>query len=1127
MKWGSASAGVLASCVNDGGVFVLDPTGVQCLSARDTTGMCHWPRGMIWARQDPGSTELGLVGDDGLHNVRLTDHALDLHDALWHDGALYLVATQTNTVSAFDLELKETQRWVFEGEADSQHLNSICVHDGRLLASRFGDFRQHRGYKGRTRGTGQVIDVRSGQVVIEGLSQPHSLRSHAGLLWLCDSETHRVLAFRDGAQVQELQLDGYARGLLVSGDRMLVGLSRSRNVDSAGVGNACVVELAGAAWRETARVQLPAAEVYELAPCPAQLPDLSQQALAEARTLIHAAAHGRNVAAADAHEWRQRFDTQAAEMEQLHREVQQHTTQNRRACARLSEAEAWTGLLEKEVAALRGRLDAAQGAMRAGVDAVTVAQDAIQAGRAAVGTRDAYIRLLRGSRTWRWTGWLRRNEASQPLALPDDGNLALRQLERARGATWQVLESPPVPEADHAAIQIEDIAFVPQAEPVVSVLITAFGAYDHTRACLESIAQSGDATPFEVLLVEDASQERRMERFSRVPGLRYMRNPANLGFLRSVNAAAAQVRGQYLLLLNNDTRVQPGWLDALVRSFALLDGCGLAGSKLVFPDGSLQEAGGAVWSDATGWNIGRGEDPRAAAFKAARRVDYVSGASCMIETSLFRELGGFDERFAPAYYEDTDLAFRVRQRGKHVYYQPESVVEHIEGLSHGTDESTGGKAAQARNRAVFLDTWRDELERSQLAPGEHAFLARERGQLAKSVLVVDHYAPRCDQDAGSKAIWALLRTLQQLGFWVRFWSLIDNEHEAYADTLRRHGIDVEVGDAEALSRWLGTHGAYVDNVILSRPAVAIECLMAVRATTRARVVFYGHDIHHQRIAGHARVSADPGLVRQEHALREMEQGIWRGCDVILYPTDEETAAVDAWLASNGVPDSKALTIPLLAFDRALESVDGSPVAIAARDQILFVGNYQHAPNDDGAVWFAREIWPALRGAHAGLRLVLAGAGVTSRVADLAADAGVEVAGRISDAELDLRYARARVVIAPLRFGAGLKGKVVEAMRHGVPVVTTSIGAQGLRDATCLSVADDPAAFGAALSHLVADQDAWRTASIGGQRYVADRFSTASIAAVLATFMDPTPYPDVEARRERLSRPPASVCGDAS
>jgi GT2 family glycosyltransferase len=183
-----------------------------------------------------------------------------------------------------------------------------------------------------------------------------------------------------------------------------------------------------------------------------------------------------------------------------------------------------------------------------------------------------------------------------------------------------------------------------------------------------------------------------------------------LGFLHSCNRAAQEARGEYLLFLNNDTQVQGGWLDHMLALFGRDDQVGLVGAKLLFPNGRLQEAGGIVWRDGSGYNYGRYDDPSKPEYNHVREVDYCSGACIMIEAPLFQQLGGFDARYAPAYYEDTDLAFRVRQAGRKVLYQPKAVVVHHEGVSNGIDTCSGIKAYQVVNQAKFRERWRKELE---------------------------------------------------------------------------------------------------------------------------------------------------------------------------------------------------------------------------------------------------------------------------------------------------------------------------------------------------------------------------------------------------------------------------------
>ncbi|MEN1929601.1 glycosyltransferase [Luteimonas sp. MJ250] len=1037
---------LLVSSVNGGGVFLLGPTGVERWSRVDTVGMSLVPTGAVLARQAEGIAELRWLRGGESIRVKLADRSLDLHDVRRHGDRIHVVATQANAILELDADFATLRNWAFPGEEDSQHINSVCMHEGRLLASRFGRFATQRGYKGATRGAGEVFDVETGEVLVAGLCQPHSLVSHAGLLWLCDSEARTLRSYRGFEAVGALELDGYVRGLAFGvGGMLYAGLSRSRNAEPGELGSACVVAIDTGSMRELARMALPANEVYEIVVVPpAALDQLRTAAFADAIAEYDTMVDARNRAAGNV----------LAELQSL---AAVHHQANLRIAA-----------LESEAAGTRVALDAARRALAS-----------------------AEVRAREDS------AWAAVLEAGLADMAPTSADAVA------------VL-------ASRTGVPVTGLDFEAHEAPLVSILVTSYGKFEQTRACLESIRGAGCAVPYEVILVEDASGEAEMDRFATVPGLRYRRNDANLGFLRSVNAALPLLRGEYVHLLNNDTVVRPGWLDGLLRSFALFQDCGMAGSMLVYPDGRLQEAGGIVWSDGSGCNIGRDGDASDPAHASVREVDYVSGASIMLRTGVFRELGGFDERYAPAYYEDTDLAFRLRERGLRTYYQSGSVVVHQEGLSHGTDVGGGGKSWQARNHQVFRERWATELQRAQVAPGEHVLLARSRAQLKKMVLVVDALPPHTDVDAGSRAMWQFMRQLWLHGLEVKFWSHQRENDQRHLDLLSMHAIEV-VGNGAGgrdFEAWMQANGRYLDYVVLSRPHVASDTINDIRRHSDASVLYYGHDVHYLRLQREREVLGDGGDAAGVgmKMMQEMERRIWVEADLVLYPSVDETACVREWQQANGARGDAA-TIPLFAYDAPAPLPEASHEVLHGRDTVLFVGGFQHAPNADGITWFAEEVWPLVRRERANLRLVVIGANPSERMLALADD-GIEVAGAVSESDLVAAYARARAVVVPLRFGAGMKGKVLEAMHLGVPCVTTSVGAQGLRDAACLAVADDAVEMVDALVRAADDDAWWMQASKAGQDFISARFSPQAVWEAIAPVVDDTPYASVA---ERLAR----------
>ena len=172
----------------------------------------------------------------------------------------------------------------------------------------------------------------------------------------------------------------------------------------------------------------------------------------------------------------------------------------------------------------------------------------------------------------------------------------------------------------------------------ISIIIPVFNHCDNTRDCLQSIAQSTVGLSYEVVVVDDGSTDGTSDMLEQVEGLIQLRNDVNLGFIGSCNRGAAGARGDFLVFLNNDTQVTPGWLEALRRTFHDIPGTGLAGAKLLYPDGRLQEAGGMIWRDASGWNYGKFDDPDHPSYNFAREVDYCSGACMMIPRASVRAL---------------------------------------------------------------------------------------------------------------------------------------------------------------------------------------------------------------------------------------------------------------------------------------------------------------------------------------------------------------------------------------------------------------------------------------------------------------------------------------------------------
>ncbi len=619
---------------------------------------------------------------------------------------------------------------------------------------------------------------------------------------------------------------------------------------------------------------------------------------------------------------------------------------------------------------------------------------------------------------------------------------------------------------------------VPHSDlPRASIVIPVHGAFAHTLACLRAIAAHPPRDAFEVIVVDDASPDDTAAKLAQVDGIRMHARSTNGGFIAACNEGAALARGEFLVFLNNDTVPQPGWLEALLDTFQDHAVIGLVGAKLVYPDGRLQEAGGVVFADGSGWNYGRFEDPDDCRFTYVRDVDYLSGAAIALRRALFARLGGFDTRFAPAYYEDTDLAFAVRGAGLRVIYQPAAVVVHDEGTSAGTDISSGMKAAQARNQSVFVDKWRNVLP-AQLAPGTLPTTALlHRGQ--PQVLIIDALTPQPDRDSGSVRLVNLMRLLRQEGAHVVFMPANRSADGAYTEALQQLGVECwHAPCAQRAPAWLHEHGPRFDAAMVCRHYVASEFFPLLRQyAPQARLLFDIVDLHYLRERRAAELDGNAIAMRAAQRTRRLELALVDAADTTLVVSEAERA-----MLAQDAPDARVQVLSNLHQPAA----DG-PGWVQRRD-LLFVGGFRHPPNVDAVQWFVGEVWPRIQRARPGLQFHCIGGDVPALIQSLASVRGVRIHGHVPDLQPWLDGCR--ISVAPLRYGAGVKGKVNQAMAHGVPVVATTPAVEGmhLRDGHDVLVADDAQAFADAVLQLDSDEALWSGIAAQGRRNVARHFS---------------------------------------
>lgn len=629
------------------------------------------------------------------------------------------------------------------------------------------------------------------------------------------------------------------------------------------------------------------------------------------------------------------------------------------------------------------------------------------------------------------------------------------------------------------------IAFADVQTPRASIVIPVYGQLPATLTCLRALTAHPPAN-CEVIVVDDASPDGSAAALADIPGLHLLRREQNGGFIAACNDGADHARGEYLVFLNNDTIAQPGWLDALLATFISHPDSGLVGAQLVYPDGRLQEAGAAVQRDGSAANIGRfgaRNHPRHAHLQQA---DYCSAAAIAIPRALFWQVGGFDTRYAPAYYEDADLAFAVRASGHTVRMQPAAVVVHDEGTTAGTDTRQGPKAGQLRNQAVFAEKWADVL-RAYPAPGDPALAEAGVRSGKRKVLLVDAETPHPDRDSASLRLVKLMQMIAEEGAEVSF--IADNLGHAgeASEALQRAGIEVWYAPfVDSIARWLQREGPRFDVVIVSRHHVASRWLPLLRRyAPQARVVFDSVDLHYLRERRAAELAGDAAALATAKQTRLRELAVIAAADISVVVSEAERELLKA--------DAPNAEIELLSNLHEL-AIGGLP--FAERRGLLFVGGFRHPPNIDAVRWFADAVLPQVQAEIEGVSFDVIGADPPAEIRELGARTGIKVHGHVPD--ITPWMDGARIALAPLRFGAGVKGKINLSMAHGQPVVATSCAVEGmhLRDGHDVLVADSAADFAAAIVRLYRDESLWQQLAEHGRENIRRHFSPDAARASL-------------------------------
>ncbi|KAA5604163.1 glycosyltransferase [Roseospira marina] len=609
------------------------------------------------------------------------------------------------------------------------------------------------------------------------------------------------------------------------------------------------------------------------------------------------------------------------------------------------------------------------------------------------------------------------------------------------------------------------------ARPSVSVVLVLWNQAALTLACLRGL-ETEFGVPLEVVIVNNASTDETGALLERVDGARVIRNTDNVGFLKAVNQAVAAATGEHVLLLNNDAILRPGSLAAAVATLESDATVGAVGGRIVLPNGRLQEAGSLIWSDGSCLGYARDLPPEAGEAMFRRDVDYCSGAFLLFRRGTFNDLGGFDEAYAPAYYEEADFCMRLWAAGLRVVFEPLVVIDHYEFGSAGKSEAA--IAQQRKNHALFRAKHAEALDARHEAPNlERILWARHRLPAGtERVLILDDRVPMAHLGSGFPRTRTLLQAVAESGRFVTFYPM-DKPDEDWAETFEAlpPGVEVAMGRGRpGLAAFLRERADYYDTIVVSRPH-NMELYKAALAsskpaiTPRATVIYDAEAVFAVRDLNKARVfGAGAAAIQRAEAAIGAEVALAQGAARVVSVSEGEAAHFRA----AGHTDVRVLGHSL--------TPTPSTRAFADRRGLLFVGllRDEDTPNVDSLVWFHREILPLFQARlEKVVEVLVAGRSDAPSVRALGQQ-GLTLLGPVPD--LTPLYEQARVFIAPTRYAGGIPHKIHEAAARGVPVVATPLLAKQLdwRDGEHLLVGDTAQAFAEQLARLYTDEALWES-----------------------------------------------------
>ena len=622
-----------------------------------------------------------------------------------------------------------------------------------------------------------------------------------------------------------------------------------------------------------------------------------------------------------------------------------------------------------------------------------------------------------------------------------------------------------LPEAD-AAVPVEVVPLsVPQAAtPLFSIILSDCKDFTESYTAIHSILTTNPDVSLELLVSTKLPEADRTRLEQTVSGLRVVETNVLSELLHAA-------KGSYALLMDEHLTIEDGFFAAALDRIEET-GSSILQTRITYSDGKLYEAGGVLLQNGRRISYGCGTKAQLGCVRYDKEVDCVSLRGTIIDLNVLRKFG-LDDTMS-SIYALADLSFKLRENGLKTMY-----VYHPQLHDRRSWDISMQPAAPAADAYAFAQKWKDTLLRENISDPSELFLGRDRSKNKKTIFAVDNTIPMYDISAGDRNTYQYYETMADMGYNLKIVGDDYMRQEPYASYLEAQGIEVVAADGGGeveYRTFLRDNGRFIDAAYLNRPNNLAKYAPAIQKYTDARIVYCCHDLHFLRELREHELNGNKKEAQRVREYAKEEIARMDIADVIFDVSAYEKSILDPHLKHARVEVNPIFIYR--EFPEFMENFD-------QRKDLLFVGSFKHPANLDGVDWLCKEIMPVVLQAMPDVKLHLVGAHPTPEIKALAND-NIIVHGFLTDDELADMYRSCRLSIVPLRFGAGVKGKVLEAMYHGLPIVSTSIGTEGIVDIEqCIENTDGTEAFANKVIELYPDIEKLTKMGRNNWRYVQD------------------------------------------